>query len=132
MSQGNSGRDVIVIGASAGGLTPLKTILKSLPADLPASIFIVMHIAPSSPGFLPEILQKAGQLPAEWAIDNSIPSYGRVYVAPPDRHLLLKPGRICVLSGPRENRFRPAADPLLRSAARNYGPRVISVTELEK
>jgi two-component system chemotaxis response regulator CheB len=121
-------KDIIVIGASAGGIDALKTIVSDLPAELPATILITLHTAPYSLGILPEILERSGNLPASNATDLEQIQRGRIYVAPPDFHLLLEaPGFLRVTKGPKENRFRPAVDPLFRSAAHAFGPRVIGV-----
>jgi two-component system chemotaxis response regulator CheB len=120
-------RDIVVIGASAGGIDALKTIASGLPSDFPASIFVVLHTSPDSPGVLAAILDRAGVLPATNAQNHEKIRSGRIYVAPPDRHLILEPGKMVLARGPRENRFRPAVDPLFRSAAQTYGPRVIGV-----
>jgi two-component system chemotaxis response regulator CheB len=121
-------RNIVVIGASAGGVTALQRLVGRLPADLPASLFIVLHLSPESGALLPEILTRAGPLPAVNARHDDEIRTGCIYVAPPDRHLLLlQPGRVSVGYGPKENRFRPAVDPLFRSAALTYGPRVIAI-----
>ncbi len=122
------GRDIIVIGASAGGIDALARVVHHLPPALPASVFIVCHISPVARSVLPTILSRNGPLLAAHARDGE-PFYpGHIYVAPPDRHLLLGPdGRMQLTHGPRENNHRPAADPLFRSAARHYGPRVVGV-----
>ena len=120
-------REIVVIGASAGGIEALSALLALLPADFPAAILVVVHISADSPGVLPSILARAGVLPVETAKDGVAILPGRVYVAPPDRHLLLEPGSIRVTRGPKENRFRPAIDPLFRSAAQAYGEQVIGV-----
>lgn len=120
-------RDIIVIGASAGGIDALRTIAIGLPKDFPASVFVVLHVAPESPGILSEILDRAGALPATNAADGERIEPGRIYVAPPDRHLVIEPNRVRLTRGPKENRFRPSIDPLFRSAAQVYGPRVIGV-----
>ncbi len=121
-------KDIIVIGTSSGGIDALKTLVAGLPPDLKASIFVTLHVAPYSLGILPEILQNAGPLPVSNANDWEQIEVGHIYVAPPDHHLLLEQsGYLRVTRGPRENRFRPAIDPLFRSAARAYGPRVIGV-----
>lgn len=120
-------RNIIVMGASAGGIEALKIIVGHLPADLNAAIFIVWHMAPESNGILPTILNHLNTLPALQAIDGEPIEAGRIYVAPPDRHLLLEKNRVRVTAGPKENRFRPAIDPLFRSAAFAHGPRVIGV-----
>ena len=110
-------KEIIVVGASAGGIEALKELVGALPADFSASIFIVLHTAPDAPGLLPEILDRAGKLTAKKAEDGERIYPGTIYVAPPDRHLLVEPNRIRVTRGPKENRFRPAVDPLFRSAA---------------
>ena len=121
------GHDIVVVGASIGGLEALRSLVADLPHDLPAAVFVVWHIAPESPALLPEILQRAGPLPALHPHDGEAIQPGRIYVAPPDHHLLLEDGRVRLSRGPKENRFRPAIDPLFRSAARAYGSRVIGV-----
>ena len=121
------GHDLIVVGASIGGLEALRSIVAGLPPDLPAAVCVVWHLAPDSPALLPEILARAGPLPALHPQDGDALQPGRIYVAPPDQHLLLEAGRLRLSRGPKENRFRPAIDPLFRSAARAYGPRVIGV-----
>lgn len=121
-------KDIVVIGTSAGGIDALKELAGALPHDLRASVFVTLHVAPYSLGILPEILERAGPLPASNATDWERFEQGRIYVAPPDRHMLLEPsGHVRVTRGPRENRFRPAIDPLFRSAARAFGPRVAGV-----
>jgi two-component system chemotaxis response regulator CheB len=122
------GRDIIVVGASAGGTEVLAQLARGLPAALPASIFVVTHFPAGSRSILPQILSRSGPLLATHAIDSE-PFYpGHIYVAPPDRHMLLEPdGWIRLTRGPRENHNRPAVDPLFRSAARHFGPRVIGV-----
>lgn len=120
-------RDIVVIGGSAGGLDALKTIAAMLPRDLAASVFVVLHTAPEAPGLLAEILDRAGPIPAANARDGERVRPGRIYVAPPDRHLVLEPNLVRLTRGPRENRFRPAVDPLFRSAAAVYGPRAVGV-----
>ena len=122
-----AGHQVIVIGASAGGIQAIETILKALRPGLPAAVFIVVHVSADSPSMLPTIFAKKGGLPVEFAQDNAAIRHGRVYVAPPDRHLLLERGRMRVMRGPKENRHRPAIDPLFRSAAWAYGPGVVGV-----
>lgn len=120
-------KDIIVIGASAGGIEALRLIVRDLPKDFAASIFVVLHTAPQSPGILDQILARAGSLPATNATDKEQIQPGRMYVAPPDHHLLIEPGIVRVTKGPKENRFRPAIDPLFRSAAQAYGARVVGL-----
>jgi two-component system chemotaxis response regulator CheB len=118
---------VVVVGASAGGIEALRTLVSGLPADFAAAVCVVLHISPESPGILGDILSRSGPLPAIPAVNGEPLQPGRVYVAPPDCHLLVEPGRLRVTKGPRENRFRPAIDPLFRSAAQVYGPGAIGV-----
>jgi two-component system chemotaxis response regulator CheB len=120
-------RDIVVIGASAGGVEALRELVRALPADLPAAIFVVLHVAPTGPSVLPAILQRAGSLPAVHPAHGERILPGRIYVAPPDRHMLLQGGRITLTVGPRENRSRPAIDPLFRSAAVEFEQRVIGI-----
>lgn len=119
---------VVVVGASAGGIEALSEVAKGLPAHLEAPVLVVMHIAPDSPGYLPEILSKRGALRAKNAEDGETLRAGRIYVAPPDRHLIVEAdGHVRTPRGPRENRSRPAVDPLFRSAALAFGTRAIGV-----
>jgi two-component system chemotaxis response regulator CheB len=121
-------RDIIVVGTSAGGVEALLDFVKSFPPDFSGSIFIVLHLSPFSNTNLPRILSKAGPLPAVQAKDGDKIEKGKIYVAPPDHHLILEKGNhIAVSKGPKENRFRPSVDALFRSAALVYGPRVIGV-----
>lgn len=120
-------RNIIVIGASAGGFDALKNLVKGLPEDLQASIFVVWHMSPDVTGILPQVLMRAGRLPATNAVDGERIEPSRIYVAPPDRHLIIEDSRVRVTRGPKENRFRPAVDPLFRSAAYAYGSKVIGV-----
>lgn len=118
---------LVVIGGSAGGIEALRTLVAGLPADFPAPVCVVVHTAPQAPGVLDEILSRAGPLHATNAIGGERIRPGRIYVAPPDFHLVVEPGMLRVMKGPLENRFRPAIDPLFRSAAQVYGPGVIGV-----
>lgn len=121
-------RDTVVIGASAGGLEALLQVVRRLPADLPAAIFVVLHLRAGARSALASILSRAASLPATAVEDGAPIVPGHIYVAPPDRyHVILQDGRMRLAFGPRENWTRPAADPLFRSAARAYGPRVIGV-----
>jgi two-component system, chemotaxis family, protein-glutamate methylesterase/glutaminase len=121
-------KDIIVIGTSAGGIEALKVLAGGLPSDLKASVFIVLHMGANGLGILPEILLRAGPLPASNARQAEAIRPGHIYVAPPDHHLLLEPtGCVRLSRGPKENRFRPAVDPLFRSAAHVFGPRVVGV-----
>jgi two-component system chemotaxis response regulator CheB len=120
-------RDIVVVGTSMGGVEALTSLAAQLPADFPAALFVVMHIAPDAPSVLARILNRSGPLPAKAAEDGEPVARGRIYVAPPDRHLLVRPGHVHLSRGPRENRSRPAVDVLFRSAAAAYGPRVVGV-----
>ena len=120
-------KDIVVIGASAGGMEALQKLASRLPADLPASVFVVWHLSPGLKTILPSVLNKSGPLRALHPEDGDRIERGRIYVAPNDHHMLLEKGYIRITKGPKENRFRPAVDPLFRSAAYIYGPRVIGV-----
>jgi two-component system, chemotaxis family, protein-glutamate methylesterase/glutaminase len=120
-------RDIVVIGASAGGVQALDQLVERLPPELPASVFVVLHLAAGGRSVLPSILARMGPLPAEVPSEQQLFDRGRIYVAPPDRHLLLVGEEVRLTGGPRENGHRPAIDPLFRTAARTYGPRVIAV-----
>ena len=122
-----AGHDIIVIGASSGGVEALIELFEGMPGDLPAAIFVVVHIPEEAPSLLPRILNRAGPLTAVHPEDGDLIKSGRVYVAPPDSHLLVQDGRVRLGRGPRENRHRPAVDPLFRTAALAYGPRVAGV-----
>jgi two-component system, chemotaxis family, protein-glutamate methylesterase/glutaminase len=122
-----SAKNIVVIGASAGGIETLRELVSALPVDFPAPICIVLHTSPQSPGVLDAILSRAGRLPAKNARDRERLAAGQIYVAPPDYHLLVEPGLLRITKGPRENRFRPAIDPLFRSAAQVFGPASIGV-----
>jgi two-component system chemotaxis response regulator CheB len=125
---GMAGRDLIVMGTSAGGVETLSQVVRGFPASFPASVFIVCHFPSGFRSVLPEILSREGPLLASHPADGE-PFYpGQIYIAPPDHHLLLGPdGRMRVTRGAREDHQRPAVDPLFRSAARYYGPRVVGV-----
>lgn len=110
-----------------GGVEALSELAHQLPADLPAAVLVVQHTSSESPGLLGEILNQRGALPAVTAEDRMPVEHGRIYVAPPDRHLLLTENGLRVVYGPRENRARPAIDPLFRTAAVHYRSRVIGV-----
>jgi two-component system, chemotaxis family, protein-glutamate methylesterase/glutaminase len=118
--------DVIVIGASAGGVEATSRVVAELPRDMQASVLIVLHISRGR-SMLPEILTRAGRMPAAHPTDGEPLKYGQIYVAPPDHHLLVDVGAVRVVHSASENGVRPAVDPLFRSAARAYGSRVIGV-----
>ncbi len=119
--------DIIVIGASAGGIETLKTLVGHLPADLPAALFVTIHFPANTTSVLPSLLSRVGPLPAAHAKNGEGIKSGGFYVATPDFHLILNRGRIHIGRGPKENHSRPAIDVLFRSAALAYGPRVIGV-----
>jgi two-component system, chemotaxis family, protein-glutamate methylesterase/glutaminase len=120
-------RDVVCVGASTGGVTALTRLFAQLPPTLPAAVLVVLHTAPSSPGALPSILERASQWPAALARSGEPLRHGRIVVAPPDHHLLIVDGRVMLDRGPPENRVRPAVDTLFRSAALCCGARVIGI-----
>lgn len=120
-------RDVAVVGASAGGVEALIRLVRGIGANSPLALLVVLHLPAGANSRLADILDRAGPLPAEPARDGCFVSPGSIHVAPPDRHLVLSDGRMSLLDGPRENGFRPAVDPLFRSAARVLGPRAVGV-----
>lgn len=120
-------RDIIAVGTSAGGVDALQFLAERLPPDLPASILVTIHLAKEFRSVLDEVLSRAGPLPASFAIDGERLRKGHIYIAPPDRHLLLEGERLLLGAGPRENNTRPAIDPMLRSVALCCGPRAVGV-----
>lgn len=121
------GTRLVVVGASAGGVDALTRLARDLPAGLDAPVVVVLHVAPAVPSALPRILGRAGPLPARHAEDGEALEPGTIYVAPPDRHVLVRDGALQVVRGPRENGHRPAIDPLFRSAAQSRGADVVAV-----
>ncbi|MGH2541974.1 MAG: chemotaxis protein CheB, partial [Ardenticatenaceae bacterium] len=121
------GHDIIVIGGSAGGVDALRQLIEMLPDDLPAALFVVLHFPAHAPSVLPRVLNRRTGLSVSHARDGEPIEQGRIYIAPPDRHLLIKRGHVRLSPGPRENSARPAIDPLFRTAATSYGPRVVGV-----
>jgi len=122
-----SHRDIIAVGASAGGIEALQQLVRRLPADLDAAVFVTVHFPENGTSVLPRILTRAGSLAAIHAVDGEPIVPGRIYVAPPGFHLILERDRTRLVRGPRENGNRPAIDPMFRSAAIAFGPRVIGV-----
>jgi len=125
-SQDRPQRDVIAVGASAGSLDTLRAIAEGLPPDYSGTVFVVAHVGQSR-SILPELLRKSGRLGASHPREVEPIRKGHIYVAPPDRHMLIEDGKVCLSRGPREHFTRPAIDPLFRSAARICGPRVVGV-----
>lgn len=118
---------IVVIGASSGGFEAIKKIIKDLPTNFRPPVFIVWHTGPDAQGVMPGVLNKITSIFADYALDNEEIKPNRIYVAPPDHHLLIDEGIIRLTHGPKENHFRPAVDPLFRSAAYSYGNRVIGI-----
>jgi two-component system chemotaxis response regulator CheB len=118
--------NIVAIGGSAGSFSVLREIVAEFPADLPAAVLVVFHVG-NGPSILPSLLNESGKLPARFAQDGERVERGRIYVAPPDQHLLVEDGLIVLRRGPRENSSRPAIDPLFRSVAATHGSRVIGV-----
>lgn len=118
-------RDIVVIGASAGGVEALPKLLGRLPENFPAAVFVVMHVGGES--YLPSIIARSSAMPCLHAVDGESIAPGRIYIAPPDHHLTIDEKTVRLTKGPRENRHRPAVDPLFRSAAQFFGPRVIGM-----
>ena len=119
-------RDIVVVGASAGGIEAITRVLGGA-RSAEAAFVVVVHLAAHARTVLPEIVTRATGLPAHLAGDGEALVPGTVLIAPPGRHTLVCRGTVAVVNGPRENRARPAIDPLFRSAAAAYGPRVIAV-----
>jgi len=122
-----AGRDIIVIGASAGGVGALCAVIEYLPPDFPAAVFVVLHLAPHSRSALPSILGRSGCLPASHPTSGEAIETRRIYIAPPDHHLAIDGDRILLSRNASENGHRPAIDVLFRTAARAFGPRVVGV-----
>jgi two-component system chemotaxis response regulator CheB len=120
-------RDMVVVGASAGGVEALQQICAALPADLNAAVLVVLHTSPHAGGLLANILDRAGPMKALTPRDGERIENGIVYVAPPNLHMLVEDGHLRLIGGPRENRHRPAIDPTFRSAALSYGQRVVGI-----
>lgn len=118
--------DIVLIGASAGGVEALSAIVAGLPRDLRAAILVVLHVSRAR-SVLPDILTRAGRMPAAHPNDGERIQYGQIYVAPPDHHMTIEGDVVRITHGPSENGVRPAVDPLFRSTARAFGSRVIAV-----
>lgn len=126
-SEADARHDLVVIGASAGGVEALREVVACLPQNLPASVVAVLHLPAGGTSVLPSILDRAGPLPARPAEDGKPLEPGTIYVAVPDHHVQIDDGRLRVTGGPRENGHRPAIDPLFRTAAHSHGHRAIGV-----
>lgn len=120
-------RDLVVVGGSAGGLEALLQVVAGIARDTPVSMLVAIHRDPHTPGALPQILTRASLMRASYACDGDELRHGHIHVAPPDHHLLVSGDRLRVTRGPTEHGFRPAIDPLFRTAAREHGPRVVGV-----
>jgi len=120
-------RDIIAVGASAGGVDALRALVASLEEDFPAAILVAVHLLPALPSKLAGLLNLSGKLRARFAAEDDAIVPGRIYIAPPDRHMLVEGGRVRLWRGPRENRQRPAINALFRSVAVEYGKRAIGV-----
>jgi two-component system chemotaxis response regulator CheB len=123
----NPSHGVVVIGASMGGVEAVSEVVKQLPASFAAPVFVVLHLAPDSSSYLSRILGRISKLPVREAENHDIIRPGCIYTARPDHHLTVTADRIRLTRGPKENRHRPAIDPLFRSAARFYGENAIGV-----
>ncbi|MHB8285326.1 MAG: chemotaxis protein CheB [Caulobacteraceae bacterium] len=120
-------RDIVVMGGSTGAADVLRQVLPALPPDLPASVFVVTHVPANGVKILGQALAGICRLPVSYAEDGAAVAPSRIYIAQPDRHLLIVDGVIRLGSGSKERMARPAIDALFRSAALTFGPRVIGV-----
>jgi len=119
--------DVVVVGASAGGVEALSILARHLPAGFGVPVLVVLHVSPTGISVLPDILDRSGRLRARHAEDGARLEPGCIYVAPPNHHLLVADGKASLTTGPAENGHRPAIDPLFRAAAAAYGARAAGV-----
>ncbi len=122
-----SKRDLVVVGGSTGSSEVLKPFVEALPPDYAGSVFVTVHMPADGALALGAMLERLAKLPVGYPTDGEPIAPGRVYLAAPDRHLMLVDGVVRYGFGPRENMMRPAIDPLFRSAAAAYGPRVVGV-----
>jgi two-component system chemotaxis response regulator CheB len=124
----NAAFDLVPLAASAGGVPALRALVSRLPPDFPAPLALVLHLSPAYPSRLPELLRSWGRLDAAFAAEGDRPRAGTVHVAPPDRHLIVRPdGRLGLLDTAKVHHTRPAADPLFTTAAARFGPRTLAV-----
>ena len=121
------GQAVVIAGASAGGVEALIALVRSLPADFPHPMLVVLHVAPTGTSVLPAILARACRLPVTAPADGEELQAGHVYVAPPDCHLVVEDSRLRLSQAPRENGHRPAIDPTMRTAANAYDGATIGI-----
>ncbi len=119
--------EIIVMGASAGGVEALQTVLSGLPSDFPAAVLVVVHTSPEEKSHLADVFNRNGNIRAVNALNGSVIVLRHVYVAQPNHHLTVANKRMWLTVGPKVNRHRPAIDPLFESAAKAYGDRVIGV-----
>lgn len=119
--------NIVVIGGSEGTVEALLELVPKFPANIPAAVFVVVHMPVDSDSYLVNLLRRKSKLPVCHPINHEPIRSGNIYITPPNFHLTLEDHRICVGKGPRENRHRPAIDPLFRSAARTFGSAVIGV-----
>ena len=120
-------RGLVAVGASAGGVEALTKFAANLPTGLPYAILVTLHMPPGGPSVLARIIDRSGPLPATTAIDGRLLEAGHIYVATPDRHLLVNDHRLVLSRGPTENGHRPAINALFRSVAVNFGPHAVGV-----
>ena len=118
--------NIIVIGASVGGVDAIRAIVSGLPENLDAAVFVTLHIG-AHQSIFPELLNKVGTMTASHAVHNEPIKPRHIFVAPPDHHMTIERGKVFLTKGPRENLARPAIDPMFRSAARTYGAAVTGV-----
>jgi two-component system chemotaxis response regulator CheB len=119
---------IVVVAASRGGLEALSQLCRLLPTDFPAAVLVVLHTSPDGPKLAAGILNARIRIPVSYAHSGEVPKHGRVYLAPPDHHLVIAAdGRMSLNQGPKVHHSRPAANPLFESAAAIYGPHVIGV-----
>lgn len=122
-----SRKDIVVIGASAGGVQAVTRLVSSLPADYSGSLFVSLHFPENAVSVLPDILRRACSLKVKQVEDGEPIERGTIYVSRPGFHMLVKPGKLRCIYGPRENGLRPAIDPLFRSAGKSYGACCVGV-----
>jgi len=125
--KGRVRRDIVVVGASAGGVETLPRFFEDFDSDIGAAFFVVLHVPSNSQSYMPAVLSRASRLPAQHAEDGCPIEPGKIYIAPPDHHVLIEDGKMRLSHGPKENRHRPAIDPLFRTAAENWNSRVIGI-----